>query len=262
MVPRHDPVEQVSAGNTWYSDDQFKKQYDRPGPRAVIEDRWRVFEAALAAFFQRNAYFNNPEVPARILDAGCGDGINLFGLSNMARSNRWNAMIYGVDYNELRIGRASKLPLIADVRVSSLEALPYPDGWFSVVLCNQVLEHIPDDGKVLKELRRVIRPGGILILGVPNEGCSLAWLRNNLIQRSICRTTDHVNFYTREKLRTLLVAGGFELKDMLTSGFFLPSTALHFAITYFALGRWVLKSLGKVFRSQSAELIVIASLQE
>ena len=262
MAPRRSPADQVRSGNPWYSDDQFRKQYDRPGPRAVIEGRWRIFENVLAEFFQENAPTNESPVPARILDAGCGDGINLFGLSNMVQSNRWNAAIYGVDYNDLRVGRASRLPLVTDVRVSSLEALPYPDAWFSVVLCNQVLEHITEDEKALHELRRVIRPGGILVLGVPNEGCAMGWLRNHVIQRSILRTTDHVNFYTLDRLKARLLASAFNVKNVFKRGFLLPNTILHYAASYFATGRWIMQRMGEVLPSQCAELIVIATPRE
>ena len=45
--------------------------------------------------------------------------------------------------------------------------IPHPDASFDVVLCNHVLEHIPDDLRAMRELRRVLRPGGWAILQVP-----------------------------------------------------------------------------------------------
>jgi SAM-dependent methyltransferase len=53
--------------------------------------------------------------------------------------------------------------------VQSLDvtALPYPDESFDLVICNHVLEHVPDDGKAMRELRRVLTPTGIAILQVP-----------------------------------------------------------------------------------------------
>src|SRR5581483_7985494 len=51
----------------------------------------------------------------------------------------------------------------ADV-VGSADALPVADGTFDVVLCTQVLEHVPDPARVVRELRRVVAPGGRVLL--------------------------------------------------------------------------------------------------
>lgn len=48
-----------------------------------------------------------------------------------------------------------------------ITSIPYPDHSFDVILCNHVLEHIPDDRKAMKELYRVLKPGGWAILQVP-----------------------------------------------------------------------------------------------
>jgi SAM-dependent methyltransferase len=52
--------------------------------------------------------------------------------------------------------------------VGTAEALPVPDGSFDVVLCTMVLEHVVDPRKVLAEVRRVLEPGGRLVLTVPS----------------------------------------------------------------------------------------------
>ena len=242
LVQDHDPQDQVSVGNAWYTDDQFEKQYSRPGPRAVIENRWKIFQSEI------EDYLAHPD-----------SGINLLGLSNMIQAKRWNMRIYGADYNALRVDRASKLPCVAEVKVSPLDSLPYPDGHFHVVLCNQVLEHIPKDRNVLMELKRVLGPGGMLILGVPNEGCVLAWLRNHVLQRSILRTTDHVNFYTSKTLSELLSHAGYSVRRVVPTGFFVPHLMMHYALSYFSPSRWLLRMLGKGFPSQAAEIIAIAT---
>jgi ubiquinone/menaquinone biosynthesis C-methylase UbiE len=196
--------------------------------------------------------------PIRILDSGCGDGINLFGLGNIVREKGWNASIFGVDYNPLRIARASIFSEIEEIRQSSLDALPYPDDYFDVVLCNQVLEHIQQDKKVVLELKRVLCSGGIFIVGVPNEGCFLGRFRNHVVQRSILQTTDHVNFYTKESIFNLISGAGFSISKIEQSGFFLPHSVVHYILAYTKSGRWLLNAVGKAWKSQCAELIVIA----
>lgn len=51
--------------------------------------------------------------------------------------------------------------------VADIQALPFPDEDFDAIICNHVLEHVPDDRKALRELYRVLRPGGWAILLVP-----------------------------------------------------------------------------------------------
>ncbi len=253
MPNNHNPIEQIFSGNAWYIDEQFTKQYDRPGSRAVIENRWKIFQEAIALFV-----INNPDKKIKILDAGCGDGINLLGLHNSIISNGWNAELFGTDYNPIRVERASKLKYVKQVVKSTLNELPFSDGMFDIVLCNHVLEHIPEDKEVLLELKRVVQQGGMLILGVPNEGCFLAWLRNHILQRSILHTTDHVNFYTKKSIINLLVEAGFSVSKVETSGFFLPHFILSYVISTLSLGRKFLQFLGKIWKSQCSDLITIS----
>ena len=69
---------------------------------------------------------------------------------------------------------------IADVKADICD-LPFEDR-FEVIILNHVLEHIDDDVFVLENLKRLLRPGGRLVVGVPNEGCLLATLRNYVLE--------------------------------------------------------------------------------
>lgn len=57
---------------------------------------------------------------------------------------------------------------IADVKADICN-LPFEDGSFDTIICNHVLEHIPDDAKAMQELYRVLRPGGMAIVQVPYQ---------------------------------------------------------------------------------------------
>ena len=258
MIIGHGPNHQINSANPWYIDDQFEKQYNQLGPRVVIERRWKIFENAIDEFFSKSK-IGTLSNPAKILDAGCGDGVNLLGLNNMAQENFWNVSISGVDYNPVRLERAPKLSFVKETIQSSLEAMPYKDGWFDVVLCNHVIEHIPKDKKVLLELNRITRPAGLFILGIPNEGCALARLRNHIIQPSILKSTDHVNFYTENSISALLCDSGFLILKIEKAGFFSPHLLLNYLLSITKLGNEFLRLLGRIFPSQSADLIAISS---
>ncbi len=83
----------------------------------------------------------------RVLDVGCGDRRNEAMLSGAAE-------VVGFDLPENPR---------ADMH-GSIDAIPVPDASFDVVLCIQVLEHVPDPAAAVQELRRVVRPGGRVLL--------------------------------------------------------------------------------------------------
>lgn len=101
----------------------------------------------------------------RVLDVGCGTG----GLA-IAAARRVGATgtVHGVDASPEMVARARHRAARADVPVTvdvaPVEALPFPDGAFDVVLSSLMLHHLPEDlrGQAFTEIRRVLRPGGRL----------------------------------------------------------------------------------------------------
>lgn len=247
------PNEQVAQGNSWYVADQFAAQTGSAGRRRVITDRWRVFDAVTDAWFKEEP---RPR-PIRILDAGCGDGINLTGLAQGAIARSGTLSLTGVDYNHLRLGRARLAAGIGGVAQASLVALPFEDGAFDVVLCNHVIEHVPDVGVVLRELRRVLNDRGLLIVGTPNEGCLMGRVRNGVLQRSIARTTDHLQFFTATTLTEALQSAGFRVDQLLGETFFFPHSYVNRAIVEIPGGHGVMRICRRLFPSQAGGWIAI-----
>ena len=93
------------------------------------------------------------------LDAGCGSGRNLDVLA------RYGVAV-GVDISPYAVAAAHARGH-AGVRLGTVEHLPFDDASFDLVTCFDVIEHMPDDRLVLRELRRVTRPGGLLLVTVP-----------------------------------------------------------------------------------------------
>lgn len=108
------------------------------------------------------------------------------------------------------------------------EALPYPDGHFDGILLNEVLEHVADQDRVLRELRRVLASGGVLVVFSPNrwfpfEGHGIRIGRWNLsspvpfvpwLPRQLSlRVMKARNYWPRE-LRALIAAAGFDVVDV------------------------------------------------
>lgn len=103
----------------------------------------------------------------RVLDVGCAFG---FGTARLPGD-----LIIGVDRSEdyLRQGRRS-YPQLSFVG-GSAEALPFASDSFDAVSALDVLEHVPSPRATLDEIARILRPGGWLVLSVPNRGLLSEW---------------------------------------------------------------------------------------
>lgn len=131
----------------------------------------------------------------RILDVGCGTGANLLMLSEYGH-------VEGVDVSEdaLAFCRARGLD---KVKLGAAEELPYEDGTFDLVTAFDVVEHMDDDLAGLKEMRRVLRPGGRALLFVPTF--MFLWgLQDDV--------SHHRRRYRLPELHRVLEQAGFEIE--------------------------------------------------
>lgn len=106
---------------------------------------------------------------------------------------------------------------IADVKADICD-LPFEDNSYDVILCNHVLEHIPDDTKAMKELYRVMKPGGYGIFQIPQDlNRDMTFEDDSITDREerakIFGQYDHVRVYGRDyfdKLRSI----GFKVEEV------------------------------------------------
>tara|TARA_Y100000310_G_C20617994_1_gene781696 strand:- start:866 stop:1567 length:702 start_codon:yes stop_codon:yes gene_type:complete len=96
-----------------------------------------------------------------ILDAGCGLGYFLLTLKDTG------AKLYGMDVSPESVEYVKK-HITKDAVVGAVEKIPYPDNTFDVVLFCEVIEHVEDDAKVLREICRVLKPGGRVVITTPS----------------------------------------------------------------------------------------------
>lgn len=104
-----------------------------------------------------------PLNPKTVLDAGCGEGFTL----NKLMLNKIGQNIEGVEYSKEAIDLGNKLFPKAKIKQGSIYELPYKDRSFDLVVCTEVLEHLENPAKALKEIVRVSKKN--LIISVPNE---------------------------------------------------------------------------------------------
>lgn len=158
----------------------------------------------LEAFFHRNRrrtvrrLLQRYAAKAPMLDAGCGTGLNL---ASMPVGS------VGIDLNPRNLALIrERLPHQSAV-LGDIESMPFADESFETVVCTEVLEHVPYPEKALSEIKRVLRPGGLLVGSVPCR--SMIWKLRFL--SSTCPGDEPFhNEYQRAEVREML--GEFEIE--------------------------------------------------
>jgi dolichol-phosphate mannosyltransferase len=144
-----------------------------------------------------------------ILDIGCGSSRIILDLPP--------AVGMDILQNKLRWLRPRHHLLVRGM----CQQLPFRDGRFGAVINSEVIEHVPDAPEILTEMWRVLRPGGILILGTPDYGRWLWWVLEWIYGKVHPGgyAQEHITHFTHEELTRRLRAGGYEILDCRYVGF-------------------------------------------
>ncbi len=139
---------------------------------------------------------------ARILEIGSGTGTLL------SRLRAQGVDVCGVDVNADLIAEARRWHGDLPVQQVQGTTLPFPDAAFDIVMSFDVLEHIPDSDAHLREVRRVLRPGGRYLIQTPNKWTNVVF--ETIRWRSVTRwRADHCALHSLAGLRRRLAAHGF-----------------------------------------------------
>ena len=159
-----------------------------------VADNFRGLES----FFHRNRRWVVRRLVRRynggepMLDAGCGTGLNLQSLP---------AGSTGIDINPRNVDRIRKrLPQQTAV-LGDIEHMPFDDETFGTAICTEVLEHVPHPDAALREIRRVLKPGGRLIGSVPAR--SAIW-KLRFLSSTCPRDEPFHNEYKPDEVKALL----------------------------------------------------------
>jgi SAM-dependent methyltransferase len=195
---------------------------------------------------------SNTKQIENLLDLGCGDGNHLAYLSKYA------AHLFGSDYNLVRLSRAHKR--FPDVFLFLADLLNYPISKesFDILFFNHVLEHIHEDEKALQIAFNLLKPGGLLILGIPNEG-EWWWQLAYKLDPITLKTTDHVQFYTLKTISKKILSTGFTIKESKYLGWGPPNWKLDSRIRKYKIIDDGFEKIGKiVIPHQASSLYIIA----
>lgn len=143
----------------------------------------------------------------RLLEVGCGSGQALRVLGELG----WDAE--GVDFDRAAVERARARGL--RVRLGSLREQGYPAESFDAVVMSHLIEHVPDPLRVLEECRRVLKPGGRLVILTPNASSwGHAVFHEHWFSLELPR---HLVVFDARNLRTLVEEAGLRVRRLVTT---------------------------------------------
>ncbi len=164
----------------------------------------------------------------KILEVGCGRGFILNILSEL-----YPAEFHGVDIEKehLAIARKQLKGRNVKIRYASAYGLPYSNNTFDAIVFTEVLEHLEHEDKALREIWRVLKPNGKLVMTVPNKKYPFLWDPINKTLETVFNThikkglfsgiwAYHVRLYGKEQLKDVLQRNKFHVKTLTGSTYF------------------------------------------
>ena len=152
----------------------------------------------------------------RLLDVGCGTGAASRSAASVAAS------VVGIDLSPEMIRQARELASgLANVHfeIADSEHLPFDDGAFTAVVCSNSFHHYPDPGRAVREMTRVLAPGGRLVLGDACSDRTAARIADVFLRRF---EPGHVRLYRSDELGAFVQDAGLsrvELRRLSGGGF-------------------------------------------
>jgi SAM-dependent methyltransferase len=190
----------------------------------AVEAARRLLRSEADIAFRRRATtivdYIDPQPNDRILDAGCGLGFYLVLLSRICSSR-----LTGLEWDGARLRESLGEEAAVDLVQGDVTAMPLYDESFDKVILSEVIEHLPDDTAGLMETWRVLRPGGVVAITVPNLHYPFLWDPPNFTRERLGLGhfergfwsgiwTDHQRLYTPNSLGTLVEKCGFDVTDV------------------------------------------------
>jgi SAM-dependent methyltransferase len=179
----------------------YPKSYYGSGKRftGVIEDMLDKLYSFRAWHIEQR------QKPGKVLDIGCGRGL----LLNKLRERGWEPQGTELSEDAAAFARDS---LGLPVTTQRLEDTQFPDNEFDPVILWHVLEHVHAPKEMLREVSRILKPGGTLLVAVPNFGSWEArWSGKGWFHLDVPR---HLTQFTLKTLRTSLGEAGLTLKEV------------------------------------------------
>jgi ubiquinone/menaquinone biosynthesis C-methylase UbiE len=196
--------EEIVALDEYYGSDPYSVEENLSGGFHQMRIKTTVQLVELAA--------SESLVPVRVLDVGSGEGH----ITEYLRALPQVAEAVGLDGSVSAIESGKKRYPSLDLLVGDAFNIPFVDGYFDIVVLNNIWEHVPDPLRMLAEIKRICREGGHLVVSTPSR------YRTINLARVICGrdvtfiSSKHVTEYTVGQVKEQLRYGGFDLEEVVS----------------------------------------------
>jgi len=274
---------------------EFERNYEFTGyhESGVEFDAALGYPAEVSNFLfervkKRMVRWVRPGANHTILDVGCGAGYFLNLIRNRYKEAGYEPTVVGIDISAHQVSyMAERMSREGITRVVAAtgngEFLPFADESFDLVTCSEVIEHIRNPKRALEEMRRVLKPTGMLLLSTPSMSAQKGWsqillpatalvkfLTRYKSKRTVPDTYD-VPWYSKE-FREMILSAGIRIEEFEHNAviphpyhfIFLPKPLVKPAVAFFGVVdrtmRWALKPLALHFVVRASRVFALALL--
>ncbi len=192
----------------------LKNRYDPVNNRTITYDDDSRLNAVLSLI--------EPRVDKiKVLDIGCYDGE----ISKRIKNKLGNCEVYGIDISDNTREEAEKKGIIFKSNDLN-EGIDFPDNMFDLVFAGEIIEHIYDTDFFVDEIKRILKPEGILVITTPNFlslGRRISYLigRGVYMEASLTypknpQPAGHIRFFTKDLLIGFMGCKGFKIEKYLS----------------------------------------------
>ncbi len=172
---------------------------------------------------KHNTYFSNtrhdlieliPQNRNKILEIGCGTGATLIALKKLGKAD----YVSGVDIVDLNQKEELDKFICCDIE-KEVSSLPFANDFFDIIICADILEHLIDPWKVVKELKRYLKKDGILIASIPNIREIKTMLKiffkgDFLYENEGILDKTHLRFFCKKNIIDLFKKNGYTIEKI------------------------------------------------
>lgn len=178
-----------------YNENYFIGSESEEGRRAATEIKKATAKGYLAEIHR---YLGSST--GRLLEVGCGEGDFL----EMAQADGWE--VTGIEYSSTACNQANRRLQRGHVHCGELQPLALPADQFDLCVLSDVLEHVRSPEKFLREVHRVLKPGGAIFIATPSTD---SWSARLLKQKWMEFKAEHLTYFDRQTLQTALFKSDF-----------------------------------------------------
>ena len=174
-------------------------------------NRWRL-ESKAESYVKK---LNKKQSSGKFLDIGCATG---YMINKIDKISDWE--VYGIELSKNPANFARDVLMLKNITHGDLFSANYPNDFFDCINISDVLEHVPNPIALLEECHRIIKPDGIIMLGVPNGyNDSRGLIRYyNKNKEAGCHASGHIFFFQKPTFELIFKNTGFDIAKTETVG--------------------------------------------